>query len=149
MKFKLPPPSKAKIYTDKKGNKYSPRDLTAISSATTMSSSLIAFGQEHYDKYSGSGKQFLTFKTDVGKGYLVYEINDNIDISDVFVEASSKKQSRIVLEALIETAYNTAKSTGKTLVITSDSEVLLDYIDTNNQSKKEQKIEDKFHWKKE
>jgi hypothetical protein len=149
MKYTRIPPSDAKVLTDNEsGLKFSQRDVSTISSAVNGCSSLIKFGEEVFNKYKDSGKLFMNYDSATkGKGYIVYDIGEEIFVCDVFSNCISEKENVICFEALTESVYNICKSVNKNLVIDIDNKLFNRFILNSNQLFKEQKFEDKYFWK--
>lgn len=149
-RFSRRPPSNIKSITDPKtGIKYAPRDMSSLSSVVNISSSLIKFGEEIYNKHQGSGDMFLTYDyAGKGMGYVVYSIGEEeVVVTDIYADCINPKEDRICFDALVETLFNTCKSMNKTMVIETESKDFDRFARGMNQVMKEQKIEDKNWWK--
>ncbi len=148
-RFSRIPPSDVKSITDPStGFKYSPRDMSALASVVNMSSSLVKFGEEVYNKHNDSGNMFLTYDySGKGKGYIVYSIGRDVIVTDIYSDCINPKEDRICFDALVETLFNLCKSMNKTMVIETESEDFDNFAKGMNQIMKEQKIEDKNWWK--
>ena len=152
MKFTRIPPSDAKVLTDKEtGLKLSYRDLTIISSKVTACSSLIKFGEEVYNQYKDTGYMFLNYDCDNGKWYAVYKIKNKtkIKVKAIHSECCNFQEEKVCYEAIIETLFNMSKSLNLPLVVRTDNKDFETFVKDTNQILKEQKTEDKYHWKTE
>lgn len=137
------------IVDEESGMMYSKRDTTTVSSMVNPASSLVKFGIDHYEKYLDTDYFLMTYEyPNRGSGYIVYEVKDTgICMIDIYADCVSEKEKFNCYEALIETVFNICKSSNKALEFDIEDKDLEIYINRNNQSYKEQKVEDKYWWK--